>query len=120
TLVLSTEPAPSLDGERAWGRRARHETEIHAAWRRAQPAAERAPAWIGQLVLNADQFVARRPLVDDPDGLTVIAGYHWFGDWGRRAPEGALPRAVGDRPAASSWDALLDQRGRERRAPGVG
>src|SRR3989454_6751811 len=43
----------------------------------------RAPAWIGQLVLNADQFVARRPLMDDPDGLTVIAGYHWFGDWGR-------------------------------------
>jgi len=83
TLVLSSEPAPSLDGERAWGRRARHETEIHAAWRRAQPASERAPVWIGQLVLNADQFVARRPLVDDPDGLTVIAGYHWFGDWGR-------------------------------------
>src|SRR5437899_1277645 len=83
TLALSTEPAPSLDGERALGRRARHETEIHAAWRRAQPAAERAPAWIGQLVLNADQFVARRPLMDDPGGLTVIAGYHWFGDWGR-------------------------------------
>src|SRR5207302_1082285 len=46
TLVLSSEPAPSLDGERAWGRRARHDAEIHAAWRRAQPAAERAPAWI--------------------------------------------------------------------------
>jgi predicted glycogen debranching enzyme len=22
-------------------------------------------------------------LPDDPDGRTVIAGYHWFGDWGR-------------------------------------
>src|SRR5438128_6224414 len=42
------------------------------------------------------------------------------GDSGRRAPEGALPPARGDRPAASSWDALLDQGRRERRAPGVG
>jgi Amylo-alpha-1,6-glucosidase len=42
-----------------------------------------APAWIRQLVLSADQFVVRRPLPDDPDGMSVIAGYHWFGDWGR-------------------------------------
>ncbi len=83
TLVLSAEAAPSLDGEQAWRRRARHEAEVLTAWRRARPAAEQAPAWIGQLVLAADQFVARRPLADDPDGMTVIAGYHWFGDWGR-------------------------------------
>jgi predicted glycogen debranching enzyme len=83
TLVLSAEPAPSLDGEQAWRRRAQHETEVLAAWRRAQPAAARAPEWIGQLVLAADQFVVRRPHAADPDGMTVIAGYHWFGDWGR-------------------------------------
>ena len=83
TLVLSAEAAPSIDGEQAWRRRARHEAEVLSSWRRGQPAAERAPAWIGQLVLAADQFVARRRLVDDPDGMTVIAGYHWFGDWGR-------------------------------------
>jgi predicted glycogen debranching enzyme len=83
TLVLSAEAAPSLDGEQAWRRRARHEAEVLTSWRRAQPAAEQAPAWIGQLVLAADQFVARRPLADDPQGMTVIAGYHWFGDWGR-------------------------------------
>ena len=83
TLVLSAETAPPLDGEQAWRRRARHEAEVLAAWRRAQSAAEGAPAWIGQLVLSADQFVARRPLADDPEGMTVIAGYHWFGDWGR-------------------------------------
>jgi predicted glycogen debranching enzyme len=35
------------------------------------------------LVLAADQFLVRRPLPDDPDGMSVIAGYHWFGDWGR-------------------------------------
>jgi len=73
TLVLSAEAAPSLDGEQAWRRRARHESEVRASWRRAQPTAERAPEWISQLVLAADQFVVRRPLADDPDGMTVIA-----------------------------------------------
>jgi predicted glycogen debranching enzyme len=53
------------------------------AWRKVQPAAGDVPAWIDQLVLAADQFLVRRPRADDPDGLSVIAGYHWFGDWGR-------------------------------------
>ena len=39
--------------------------------------------WIHHLALAADQFVADRPLDDDPNGKTLIAGYHWFGDWGR-------------------------------------
>ncbi|MFL6468089.1 MAG: amylo-alpha-1,6-glucosidase [Pyrinomonadaceae bacterium] len=34
--------------------------------------------FIRQLVLAADQFI-----VDRGDGKTVIAGYHWFSDWGR-------------------------------------
>jgi predicted glycogen debranching enzyme len=41
------------------------------------------PAWIEQLVLAADQFIVDRPLPDAPNGKTIIAGYHWFGDWGR-------------------------------------
>ena len=36
-----------------------------------------------QLVLAADQFLVARPLADEPDGRSVIAGYHWFNDWGR-------------------------------------
>jgi predicted glycogen debranching enzyme len=40
------------------------------------------PAWIQQLVLAADQFIARRGLAAN-GGSTVIAGYPWFGDWGR-------------------------------------
>ncbi|MEM9980069.1 MAG: amylo-alpha-1,6-glucosidase, partial [Cyanobacteria bacterium P01_D01_bin.2] len=36
-----------------------------------------------QLILAADQFIVERPLVDVPEGKTVIAGYPWFGDWGR-------------------------------------
>jgi predicted glycogen debranching enzyme len=31
-----------------------------------------------QLTLAADQFVVQRG-----EGKTVVAGYHWFGDWGR-------------------------------------
>jgi predicted glycogen debranching enzyme len=83
TLVLSTEPTPDRDGEAAWRRRAGHEGDLLRRWRRTRPAARRAPPWVAQLVLAADQFVVRRPLPDDPDGLSVIAGYPWFGDWGR-------------------------------------
>ncbi|MEO1670629.1 MAG: amylo-alpha-1,6-glucosidase [Cyanobacteria bacterium J06631_2] len=42
-----------------------------------------APDWVEQLVLASDQFVVDRPLTDNPDGKTVIAGYPWFTDWGR-------------------------------------
>src|SRR5205814_5214935 len=80
---VAVEAAPSVDGTAAWRRRARHEAELLAVWRRARPEARRAPAWIGQLVLAADQFVARRRLAEDAEGTTVVAGYHWFGDWGR-------------------------------------
>ena len=83
TVVLSTESTPSLDGERAWRRRVRHEAQLIAAWKRGWPETRKAPDWISQLVLAANQFVVRRPLAEDRDGMTVIAGYHWFGDWGR-------------------------------------
>lgn len=83
TLVLSAEEAPALDGEDAWRRRQRHDADVLGAWRRAQPSAPNAPTWVEQLVLAADQFVVRRPLPGDSGGTSVIAGYPWFGDWGR-------------------------------------
>src|SRR6266566_2062421 len=72
--VLSVEARPDLDGEQAWARRRAHETEVLLAWRKVQPAAGPAPAWIERLVLAAAQFVVRRPLAADPAGLSVIAG----------------------------------------------
>lgn len=42
-----------------------------------------------QLVIAADQFIVRRTLYNSSaigegwEGATVIAGYHWFTDWGR-------------------------------------
>jgi predicted glycogen debranching enzyme len=83
TVVLSTEATPSTDGEQAWQRRQAHEADLLARWTRGWPGAAAAPAWVQRLVLAADQFVARRPLADEPAGMTIIAGYHWFGDWGR-------------------------------------
>ncbi|MFO1423322.1 MAG: amylo-alpha-1,6-glucosidase [Candidatus Competibacteraceae bacterium] len=41
------------------------------------------PDWIEQLALAADSFLFARPLPSLPDGESVIAGYPWFGDWGR-------------------------------------
>ncbi|MFI5339390.1 MAG: amylo-alpha-1,6-glucosidase [Candidatus Methylomirabilales bacterium] len=83
TVAVSSEPTPSLDGVAAWQRRRRHEEELLTRWERAHRVARQAPEWVRQLVLAADQFVVRRPLPDDPEGMSVIAGYHWFGDWGR-------------------------------------
>jgi len=83
TVVLSTETAPATDGERAWKRREAYEADLLGRWTRGWPGAAAAPGWVRQLALGADQFVARRPLPDEPAGMTVIAGYHWFGDWGR-------------------------------------
>ena len=83
TFTASTEAAPDLNGAAAYKERQKYEAgllEPHAA----------KPAWIKQLVLAADAFIVRRALPDDvlPDdaetaGRSVIAGYPWFGDWGR-------------------------------------
>ncbi len=47
------------------------------------PEMAQAPDWIHQLIIAADSFLFARPLSDLPDGESVIAGYPWFGDWGR-------------------------------------
>jgi predicted glycogen debranching enzyme len=78
TLVASTEPAPDLDGSAAYDRRLAYESGLLAGSKLAD-----APARVRQLVLAADQFIVRRRMGDRPGGHSVIAGYHWFGDWGR-------------------------------------
>jgi predicted glycogen debranching enzyme len=83
TLVLSTEADAELDGEAALTRRRGHDAAIIATWRSKEPVGAPAPQWVEQLVLAADQFLTRRPTAQEPEGMTVIAGYPWFGDWGR-------------------------------------
>jgi predicted glycogen debranching enzyme len=83
-VVATTEANADLDAAAAWERHAARERALLDRWRAAQPEAAAAePSWVSQLVLAADQFVVRRPLANDPQALSVIAGYHWFGDWGR-------------------------------------
>lgn len=41
------------------------------------------PDWIAQLVMAADSFVIRRPAGTGEPLDSIIAGYPWFGDWGR-------------------------------------
>jgi predicted glycogen debranching enzyme len=83
TVVLSAEPEPALDGEVARRRQDKYAAAILTRWEKAAPRAAQPPAWVRQLVLAADQFVVKRPLPDSHDGLSVIAGYPWFEDWGR-------------------------------------
>ncbi len=84
TIVSTTEESASLDGEMARKQRAAREAEIAAAWSTQSKAISAgSPKWLPQLVLAADQFIVKRALPDEPDGRSVIAGYHWFGDWGR-------------------------------------
>ncbi len=79
TLVASTEADPPLDGARSLQERRSHDRALLVQWQAAQPQlAAAAPAWVRQLVLAADAFVAARG-----DGHTLLAGYPWFGDWGR-------------------------------------
>ena len=79
TIVASTEPTPLLDGAAVYQERLAYEAALLA---RSQLADQ--PDWIQQLGLAADQFIVQRPLAEgDESGRSVIAGYHWFGDWGR-------------------------------------
>ena len=66
--IHDVDPAESL----------RHERDRQAGLLARANAAGGPPA-LQQLVLAADQFLVERR----PTGRTVIAGYHWFNDWGR-------------------------------------
>jgi 4-alpha-glucanotransferase len=77
-LVASLLPDPQPDIAAALERRLAHDRGIVAS-----AGLSKAPPWINQLALAADAFVFARPLPDAPDGQSVIAGYPWFGDWGR-------------------------------------
>lgn len=84
TLVFTTESKARLDGATALARHKEREAQLLNAWQRRNPAASPgAPPWVAQLVLAADQFVVKRSLPGAADGRSILAGYPWFGDWGR-------------------------------------
>lgn len=79
TVIASTKGDPNLDIM----------TELEAKRQKDRVLLEyksppvRRPDWISQLILAADQFIVDRTLKDGTPGKTIIAGYPWFGDWGR-------------------------------------
>jgi predicted glycogen debranching enzyme len=85
TIVATTEEKADLDGEVARAQRAAYAAKLVASGNARSKTAnsDRSPDWLQQLVLAADQFIVKRELPDEGDGRSVIAGYHWFGDWGR-------------------------------------
>lgn len=60
-----------------------HDAGVLALSGVVNPELYNAPPWVHQLVLASDSFIFKRPLADAPAGESVIAGYPWFGDWGR-------------------------------------
>jgi predicted glycogen debranching enzyme len=81
TIVASTRAISDLDGPEVYAQHQHDEQQVIA--RCSYPYA---PAWVHQLMLAARQFIVHRPSIsssDEAGGKTIIAGYHWFGDWGR-------------------------------------
>ncbi len=83
-FVASTKAQPNLNVEAALKQRQILEQKLIGLWKSCRPLdAPDVPAWINHLVLTADQFIVARPVPEDTNGKSIIAGYHWFGDWGR-------------------------------------
>jgi 4-alpha-glucanotransferase len=81
-IIASLGPEPRTDLAAALARRIDHDHGVVTS-AFAEPAARPPPGWIARLALAADSFVFARPLEHTPDGKSVIAGYPWFGEWGR-------------------------------------
>lgn len=78
-LIASTNPDVPTDAGAAWQARTAHDAALLV---RASDGDD--TDWIRQLVLAADQFIVERAVPGEAEpGRSVIAGYHWFGDWGR-------------------------------------
>jgi predicted glycogen debranching enzyme len=83
TLVFTTEENTLLDGATALSDQTARESRLIETLRKSSLSRKANPDWLEQLALAADQFIVKRALPENPDGHTIIAGYHWFSDWGR-------------------------------------
>jgi glycogen debranching enzyme len=81
--AASVEGTPSADLDAALARRHAWDRAVLERAIAADPAYADAPGWVMRLALATDLYVFARPLAEVPDGQSVVAGYPWFGDWGR-------------------------------------
>ena len=113
-FVASLEPDPSPYFGEALRRRQHRDASLLRLAKVQNTYLAEAPAWIDQLVLATCAFLIERPMPYGARGASVIAGYPWFGDWGRDtfvALAGlTLPTHRHDeaRRILESWAAYLD------------
>jgi predicted glycogen debranching enzyme len=81
--VASLEHDPSPYLAEALRRCQQHDAQRLRLAKIQSPPLYDAPDWVEQLVLASNSFLIERPLSATRRGASVIAGYPWFGDWGR-------------------------------------
>jgi predicted glycogen debranching enzyme len=83
TIVATLDSNANLNGRTALAAHSSRGPALLEMCEQAHPEISQWPSWIKQLTLAADQFVIERPFADGRTGFSVIAGYPWFGEWGR-------------------------------------
>jgi 4-alpha-glucanotransferase len=114
-IAASIGSLAGIDLDIALPRRRDHDAAVlrRAATRFREPCA--VPGWVARCALTADAYVFSRPLPTIAEGESVIAGYPWFGEWGRDtmiALPGltlAIGRHDGARRILQSFTAFLDR-----------
>ena len=82
-FAAGLEPLTTPDLGAALERRRAHDRAVLQRAIAADPVFAEAPGWVERLVLATDLYQISRPLPGLAEGRSVIAGYPWFGDWGR-------------------------------------
>ena len=103
TIIATTNPDTGLDGSKAYTERRQHEGDLIASFERASQHTSDNSHPVDEiterLLLAADQFIVQRAAINESSdnipigsgassvsstaGHSIIAGYPWFGDWGR-------------------------------------
>jgi predicted glycogen debranching enzyme len=82
-LAAGLDRIASDDLAAALARRHAHDRAVIERAVAADPVFAAAPGWVLRLVLAADLYLIDRAVAGEASGRSVIAGYPWFGDWGR-------------------------------------
>ena len=80
TIIASTDADAVMDSENAFAERRKYESDVVT---QGDMSLDNAPSSVCQLLFAADQFIVQRKTVGGESGHSILAGYHWFGDWGR-------------------------------------